>query len=70
MEGLGASRIEYARKDNFVATGENGLLVRVGTFDDPGAAQPALTMWTASAPSWACFDSELPQIEGQPPPAA
>src|SRR2546421_4583319 len=46
------------------------IFVRVGTFDDPGVAQPALTMWTASAPSWACFASGLPRIEGQPPPAA
>src|SRR6478609_11187321 len=35
------------------------IFVRVGTFDDPSLARPALTMWTASAPSWACFDSEL-----------
>jgi hypothetical protein len=46
------------------------IFVRVGTFDDPDVAQPALTIWTASAPSWACFDAETPRIEGQPPPAA
>jgi len=46
------------------------IFVRVGTFDDPSLARPALTMWTASAPSWACFDSGLPRIDGQPPPAA
>jgi hypothetical protein len=46
------------------------IFVRVGTFDDPGAAQPAMTIWTSSAPPWACFDAELPQVEKQPPPAA
>jgi len=45
------------------------IFVRVGTFDDPSLARPALTMWTASAPAWACFDDALPRIEGQPPPA-
>jgi len=46
------------------------IFVRVGTFDDPDVARPALTMWTDSAPKWACFDPELPQVAGQPPPAA
>jgi len=46
------------------------IFVRVGTFDDPGLARPALTMWTASAPNWACFDSVLPRVDEQPPPAA
>ena len=44
------------------------VFVRVGTFDDPGSVRPALTMWTASAPSWACFDPALPTLDGQPPP--
>jgi len=46
------------------------IFVRVGTFDEPGVARPALIMWTASAPTWACFDPGLPQVAGQPPPAA
>jgi hypothetical protein len=46
------------------------IFVRVGTFDDPNAAQPAMTIWTSSAPQWACFDVELPQVEAQPPPAS
>lgn len=46
------------------------VFVRVGTFDDAEAARPSLTMWTASAPSWACFDGGLPRVDGQPPPAA
>ncbi|HTC16264.1 MAG TPA: GFA family protein [Steroidobacteraceae bacterium] len=43
--------------------------VRAGTLDDPEIARPAMTIWTASAPSWACLDARLPQVERQPPPA-
>jgi hypothetical protein len=46
------------------------VFVRAGTLDDPEHARPAMTIWTASAPSWACFDPRLPQVERQPPPAA
>src|SRR5215831_3943699 len=46
------------------------IIVRVGALDDPEIAKPAVTIWTASAPSWACFDETLPQLPGQPPPAA
>ena len=46
------------------------VFVRAGTFDDPGLAAPAMTIWTSSAPLWACFDAELPRVEKQPPPAA
>jgi hypothetical protein len=46
------------------------LFVRVGSLDDPELARPAVTIWTASAPSWACFDQRLPRTERQPPPAA
>jgi hypothetical protein len=46
------------------------VFVRVGSFDDPEQAQPAVTIWTKSAPSWACIDAELPVSEGQPPPLA
>ena len=46
------------------------VFVRVGTFDDPNLAPPAMTVWTSSAPRWACFDEELPKVEKQPPPAA
>jgi hypothetical protein len=44
------------------------IIVRVGTLDDPNLARPAAIVWTRSAPSWACFDPALPQIEGQPAP--
>jgi hypothetical protein len=44
--------------------------VRAGTLDDPEIAKPAVTIWTKEAPSWAVFDPDLPQDEGQPPPAA
>ena len=46
------------------------IFVRVGTFDHPNLANPAMTMWTSSAPRWARIDAELPQVERQPPPAA
>jgi hypothetical protein len=46
------------------------VFVRAGTLDDPEVAKPAMTIWTASAPSWACFDPDLPQLPGQAPPAA
>ena len=46
------------------------IFVRAGTFDDPNLAKPAMTIWTASAPQWAAIDPHLPQVEGQPPPAA
>jgi hypothetical protein len=46
------------------------VFVRAGTLDEPDLAKPAMTIWTASAPSWACFDERLPKVAGQPPPAA
>jgi len=46
------------------------VFVRVGTFDDPELARPAVTIWAASAPSWACIDGALPRFEGQAPPPA
>ena len=46
------------------------IFVRVGTFDDPELARPSMTIWTASAPTWACIDAATPRTEGQPPPAA
>ena len=44
------------------------VFVRAGTLDDPELARPAMTIWTAAAPSWACIDAQLPQVTGQPPP--
>jgi hypothetical protein len=29
-----------------------------------------LTIWTSEAPTWACFDGRILQVERQPPPAA
>lgn len=42
------------------------IVVRAGTLDDPEIARPQLTIWTDQAPSWACFDPDIPQAEGQP----
>jgi hypothetical protein len=44
------------------------VVVRVGALDDPQAFPPVGTIWTKSAPGWACFDPATPRIEGQPPP--
>ena len=46
------------------------VFVRVGTLDDPQAVSPDMTIWTASAPRWACIDTAIPQVAGQAPPAA
>ena len=44
------------------------LFVRAGTLDDPEIVRPAMTIWTVSAPSWACFDERIPKVDRQPPP--
>ena len=44
------------------------LAVRAGTLDDPEIGKPNLTIWTSSAPSWACFAEDLPQEPKQPRP--
>jgi hypothetical protein len=46
------------------------VFVRAGSLDDPEVARPAMTGWTASAPSWACFDERIPKVERQAPPTA
>jgi hypothetical protein len=45
------------------------VFVRVGALDDPELVRPSATIWTNSAPSWACIDPNLPRVPGQPPPA-
>ena len=47
----------------------NVIIVRAGTLDDPEIARPDMTIWTKTAPSWACFDADIPSAEGQAPPA-
>lgn len=46
------------------------VFVRAGTLDDPQQVRPAMAIWTASAPRWACIDPGIPHVAGQPPPAA
>lgn len=43
------------------------VIVRAGTLDDPALARPGAIIWTKSAPDWACFDPNLPRVEGQTP---
>jgi hypothetical protein len=45
-------------------------ILRAGTLDDPEFVRPSLTIWTESAPTWACIDATMPCTPGQPPPAA
>ena len=45
------------------------IFVRAGTLDDREAIRPVASIWTSSAPSWACLDESLPMFEGQPPAA-
>jgi hypothetical protein len=42
------------------------VIVRTGTLDDQELARPSANIWTASAPSWACMDTSLTAVEGQP----
>ena len=44
-------------------------IIRAGTLDDRELARPSLTIWTDSAPSWACINEALPRTPRQPPPA-
>jgi hypothetical protein len=44
------------------------IFVRAGTLDDAEVAQPAATIWTSQAPSWACINPDLPRVAAQPPP--
>jgi hypothetical protein len=46
------------------------IFVRAGTLDDQEIANPAVTIWTSQAPSWARIDDAIPKVERQPPPAA
>jgi len=46
------------------------IFVRAGTLDDPTIARPSLTIWTGSAPIWACIDERFPRLPGQAPPVA
>lgn len=45
------------------------IILRAGTLDDPEIAKPIMTIWTESAPSWACIDPDTPRTPRQPPPA-
>ncbi len=45
------------------------IIVRAGALDDPNLAEPASSIWTSSAPRWACIDADAPQFPKAPPPA-
>jgi hypothetical protein len=42
------------------------IILRAGTLDDPEVAKPSGTIWTDSAPSWACIPADLPKTARQP----
>jgi hypothetical protein len=46
------------------------IFLRSGTLDDPSIVRPVVNIWTRQAPHWAHLDPDLPQVTGQPPPAA
>jgi hypothetical protein len=46
------------------------IFLRIGTLDDPNLLGPQITIWTDQAPDWACISTEIPSMEGQPPPIA
>ncbi|NSL55173.1 GFA family protein [Uliginosibacterium aquaticum] len=51
------------------SSGRPGLtVVRAGTLDAPSAIKPAMNIWVASAPTWACIDQSLDQSKGPPLP--
>jgi hypothetical protein len=41
-------------------------VVRLGTLDDPSSISPAINIWSASAPAWACLNPALQRVEKQP----
>ena len=43
------------------------IILRAGTLDDPEVAKPSMTIWTDSAPSWACIAADMAQTPRQPP---
>ena len=45
------------------------VILRAGTLDEPARVRPSMTIWTDSAPPWACIDERLPKVAKQPPPA-
>ena len=44
------------------------VVVRAGSLDDPEIGRPSMTIWTEAAPTWACFDPDLPTLPAQPAP--
>jgi hypothetical protein len=42
--------------------------VRAGNLDQPSEIQPGMNIWTESAPSWACLNPLLEQVQQQPAP--
>ena len=44
----------------------NIIIIRAGTLDDPEIGKPTGAIWTDSAPTWACFDPDMPKVAGQP----
>jgi hypothetical protein len=45
------------------------VVLRVGLFEDRAALAPSLTIWTDSAPQWACWSTDCPSTPRQAPPA-
>jgi hypothetical protein len=50
-------------------TRRHQINIRAGTLDDPEIGRPQATIWVSEAPSWACIDPALPQVDRQVPPS-
>ena len=44
------------------------VVVRAGALEERDRFRPELTIWTREAPEWACFDADVPCVEGQSAP--
>ncbi|RFC35813.1 MAG: hypothetical protein DID90_2727554314 [Candidatus Nitrotoga sp. LAW] len=41
-------------------------VIRAGTLSDPSSITPTMNIWNSSAPSWACLNASLEQVDKQP----
>ncbi len=46
------------------------VFIRAGALDEPDLMGPQVSIWTDTAPDWACIDPTIPKHPGPPPPAA
>jgi hypothetical protein len=64
---LSAATSRYFKR-NAIMNIHGGCLCKAIRYESTD--EPAMTIWTASAPRWACIAESLPRVERQPPPLA